>query len=557
MTLTERQKELDQRYPQWQADTLYQRFCECEKLFGSCNFILQRTGCYSYARTKEIVDTLAANLYLQGVRKGTIAALLCENCSEFVFITFALAKLGAVLVPLNIKLKASELEQAINSLDACVLISPGMPQDGSMHSILTGRDLVISDKGTHELLVWERVKDNRYRYTGQLSGFLTKKPDDLQIPDAKIQADDLAVIFYTNGTTSSPKGVMLSHDNLLRSAYGNVYNRGFQEKRIIMIPIPLFHVYGFIEGLLSVLFVGGSIILQRRYDITETLRLMETFRAQDILAVPQIMMDLFEKDRYASYDLSPLVSCYCSASHCPDEVWNKIRDCLHIKDVITGYGLTESSGAAMQTAPGDCLDILESKVGKILQGGCAGDNRYKGNLIECRIVNPHTGKISPPGQPGELQCRGYTITRGYYKNPASAADKFTDDGWLRTGDIGSFDKDGYFTFQGRMNDTYKYNGENVLTYYIEEIIGRMDHIKNVAVIGLPDRRHGEIGAACVEVDDSAVSKESILDYCKKHLASFQLPSYIIFMKHDDWPVTNTGKIKKNILKQQILTTLNA
>lgn len=218
--------------------------------------------------------------------------------------------------------------------------------------------------------------------------------------------------------------------------------------------------------------------------------------------------------------------------------------------MITGYGMTEVCGASMQTDPADGNEILETRVGRRLPGGCSGLKEWDGHQIIYRVVDQKTGKDCSAGIIGELWCKGPVVTKGYFNRPEANKRVFTEDGWFKTGDCGCFDENGYLILAGRVDDMYKINGENVSPKFLEDVIGNCSVINVVSVVGIPDAKHGYVGAAFIELyEDTLQNRELTEEYCRMHLARFQVPKYFIYMKSQNWPRTSTGKVQKFRLKE--------
>ena len=204
----------------------------------------------------------------------------------------------------------------------------------------------------------------------------------------------------------------------------------------------------------------------------------------------------------------------------------------------------------MQTAPDDSDEILQTRVGKLLPAGCSGLAWFGGYQLAYRVVDRKTQQDCPPGEVGELWCKGAVVTKGYFKRDQANRRVFTDDGWFKTGDCGCFDEKGYLIFAGRVDDMYKINGENVSPQFLEEVLSQCDQIHTVAITGVPDQKHGSVGAAFIQLyEDSPVNREKAESYARAHLAKFQVPKYFIYMKQEDWPRTASGKIQKFHLKE--------
>ena len=526
-----RQAALAARYPTWEKQTLDQALDRAADRWPQAPLVITEEETHTYAQLRALSQRAAVGLRRLGVAAGDHVAVRLPNGAEYVALTFALARLGAVKVPLNLKLGRDELGYVLGQSQSAFYLGREPLAQALVEELPLLRGALTLDGDG-----WRR---------------LTAGEDDAP-PDAGAP-DGLSDLIYTSGSTGRPKGVMLTHDMLLRSAYASCLNRGFEEGRRIYVPLPLFHVYGYVEGLLTALFVGGAVLLSdSRFDPDRGLRFMARAGANDILSVPGVMMGLLRSPLAERTDLSALHAVYCSASVCPPWLWHSIRAVLGVSDLITGYGMTEVCGATLQTLPSDGDEVLLSRVGRLLPGGCAGVAAWGGAQTQYRVAHQETGAPLPPGQVGELWCRGPVVTRGYFDSPQANAAAFAPGGWLRTGDLGRFDEAGYLELTGRCSDLYKTNGENVSPKYVEEQMARCPLVRHVEVVGIPDPRRGEAGAAFVELDGVTSPEEAagLIDrHCRRRLAPFQVPSHLFFLTHDQWPLTATGKITKQVLRQ--------
>lgn len=536
--LEERRKELLARCPQWKKRTLYQGFALKAAGCPERVFLSVEGRNHTYGEILREADRVSAALECMGLREGSLVAVALSNRVEFVTVTFALSRLGAVKVPVNRNAGLQELTYILGQTEAGFFITERSVRMDVQEACPALRHIICLDDGGGEAgpcISWEEFLE-----TGR----------GVNMREACGDADGISDIIYTSGSTGKPKGVMLSHDMLWRSAFASCVNRGYEQGRKIYVPLPLFHVYGYVEGLLAAVLVGGSILITTgKFEVKKALDTMEACGANDILSVPSLMMKILQYPHLDRCCLKELHAVYCSASICPKWVWKAIREKLHVQEVITGYGMTEVSGASMQTDPEDDDTVLSGRVGKILFGGPAGDERLGGNVIEYKVVD-EDGRELPAGGCGQLLCRGPIVTGGYYKDGEATGLALDGEGWLRTGDVGYFDEKGYLKFLGRCNDMYKINGENVSPQYLDRIISRCGHVLTVETVGVPDEKLGWIGAAFVDAGNpDQETKQLIMDYCREMLASYQVPRYFFFTDSSTWPHTTTGKVQKFKLRE--------
>lgn len=501
---------------------------------------------YTYSEVASMSFAMMKELEDCGIKKGDIAAVLLNNCAEFAVITFALSMIGAVKAAIHTALHENELEGIINDTKADFVLTAGT--ESSRFDL---KD-VCQTSLSSSINIWkitDAAEADKFELIKTIRKDVLKtdtKPGDIRVENG--DGNGVADIFYTSGSSGKTKGVPLIHDKLWRSVFSNCLNRGFAEDRVILIPLPLFHVYGYIEGLLAAAMTGGRIILENKFDIDRTFELIEKYRADDILTVPSIMLKMLNHPSLGSYDLESLKAVYCSATFAPEWIWEKIREILGVEEIITGYGMTEVYGASAQTDPEDDFETLKSKVGRPLFAGPAGSRELDGRLIEYKVIDPETELEVPAGEEGEMICRGITVMDGYINHPGKEHEAWK--GWMYTGDVGTIDERGYIDFKGRMGDSYKFNGENVSINHVEKVISKMWGIRNVVVVPLKAAKYGEVGIAFAEVRrNSSISEEDIMEYAKKTLARFQVPAEIVILDGDEWPLKETGKISRRELKK--------
>lgn len=541
--------EIQDTYGTWKKQTIWGFFQDTAKRYPEKEFLVAGYGeTYTYYQSEKIIRHIAEKLASIGVKEGTHVAVQASNTSEAVFLSLAIAALHAVKVSVHVSLGIKELNYVLTQSKSQFLI--------------TCRELSLEDNFEHlkgiVILRGGNCEVSSVPVYGWIE-FLSMKssfvlPENME----EEKADCMSDIIYTSGSTSAPKGVMLTHDMLMRSALASCINRGFETGRRVFIPLPMFHVYGYVEGLLTSILAGGTVLIREgKFEAESVIAFMKEQRANDILSVPAQMMHLVEYLDANPCAFPDLHAVYCSASLCPSWLWSAIREKLGVQDLITGYGMSEVCGATMQTEPFDGDEILRTRVGKLLPGGSAGSPAYSGHQLEYKVVDQNTLETCKPGENGELWCRGLVVTTGYFERPEINAHAFTEDGWFRTGDCGHFDENGYLILAGRLDEVYKINGENVSPKFIENIMGNCPEVKEVAILGIPDDKHGYVGVAYFELyEDCEENRQKVENYCKEHLAKFQIPKHVIYLKEELWPRTSTGKIQKFRLKEMVAEYIN-
>ena len=541
-TSQERLDELNRMYPKWENDTLWSRFEKNAVKFKDHIFISYKERKYTYAEALKEVNTLAKSCYMCGMSRQHVALLL-YNSPVYIFLTFALAKIGAVKVPVNMKLSEEEKEYIIRQSDCNFVIGQTLEK---IPQTLAGR----SDMQCFVICSEEEKAEGKEGSMGWMHFREIGQKMQEEIPSVLQNPDAISDILYTSGSTTFPKGVMLTHDMLLRSSFATCYTRRMEIGRKILVPIPLYHIFAYNEGLLAALWAGGCVVLTDQKATGKYVRdLLKKSHANDIICVPIIMIRLLEALDEAP-EVFPDFHAGYWASTCPDWVWDEAKKKLNITDVTTGYGMTECGSTTTLFSPGCTTEDLIGHQGFLKNCGCAGSEKYEGKLLEIQIRDIETRKVLPAGQSGELYCRGLTVTKGYYHNPEENAACFAADGWFATGDMGMLDEKGCFTFQGRKNLVYKINGENVSPQHLNYIIGSCRKVKAVESIGIANSRYGEVGVAFIEMaENTTEARKEVQEYMNRHLASFQIPKYIVLGDSSRWPRTSCGKISPGKLKK--------
>ena len=312
---------------------------------------------------------------------------------------------------------------------------------------------------------------------------------------AAVTPDSPGDILYTSGTTGLPKGVVVTHDAVLRTSYGSAMARAYQDGRRILFSLPCYHMFGYVEGLLSVMFVGGAIIPRTAFSPADYFASIERHQATEILAVPTMTVALLEHPGRAGFDLSSLTAILSGAAPAPVWVWQKVRSELGISEITTGYGMTECGGAMTLTLPEDPLEFHAATVGRPKLAGSAGVPGT-GDLCVYKTVDPVTGENLPAGAEGELTSTGPTHMLGYWDKPEETAQALRG-GWVYSGDLGVVQPDGYLRVTGRSKELYKSGGELVMPKEVEDLLTRHPGVSQAFVVGVADERWGDVGCAWI------------------------------------------------------------
>ncbi|MBC7111514.1 MAG: AMP-binding protein, partial [Methanothermobacter sp.] len=369
------------------------------------------------------------------------------------------------------------------------------------------------------------------------------------VPDTELRAvmstlknTDVINMQYTSGTTGFPKGVMLTHRNILNNGYYIGERQRFTEEDRLCLPVPLFHCFGIVLGVLALLTHGGTLVMIELFDPLLVLAAVEKERCTALYGVPTMFIAEFTHPMFDMFDLSSLRTGIMAGSPCPIEAMKRVMNDMNMKEVTIAYGLTEASPVFTQTSVDDPIEKRVETVGTPLPH------------IEVKIVDPETGEELGPGEPGEICCRGYNVMKGYYKMPEMTAEAIDEDGWLHSGDLAVMDEDGYYSIVGRIKDMIIRGGENIYPREIEEFLHTMPGVKDVQVVGIPDEKYGEIvGAFIIREDGADILEEDVRDYAIQRIARYKVPKHVFFV--DEFPLTASGKVQKFKLREMAVELL--
>jgi fatty-acyl-CoA synthase len=541
------------RHPEWRMWTLHGYLDWALDDYTDRPLVITDDETLTYARVCQLSWRLAAGLAVRNITKGDRVGLIMANDPMTVPLLFAVWRLGAIAVPINTLYRPDELAYAVREAGCSLLItmrsfgSRGFPEmldevlpgwrSGSCANAPELRAGIVFDRGTPESFVQE----------------LCDGAKDLEDGLFSPEVSDTAVIMFTSGTTGSPKGVEITHDNLMRAAYAGAYHQAFEDGRRAVFSLPLYHGFGMVVGLLSGMVVGGAIIPLLKFDPHAILTAIGQHRASYLMGVPTMTIALLEQAEKAEYDFTSLTAIHSAAAPTPSWVWKKIQATFGCEEIITSYGQTEVTATVVCTKPGDTIDIVSETQGCIVEAGVAGMPDQDGRIAEFKTIDPETGADLAWGSPGELCCRSPLNSKGYFRRPEATAELFLPGGWVRMGDLGQFRKDGNLFLTGRSKELYKSRGELVSPKELEQILTRHPAISQAFFIGMPDDRYGECGCAWVVRNEGAmISPDEIRSFMATHVAAYKLPRDVWFIADEELPKTGTGKVQKPKLKDMAL-----
>ena len=507
---------------------------------------------YSYAGFNEAAERCARALMALGLQKGDKVAVWGQNVPEWVTLQFATGKMGAVLVTINPAYKARELQYVLEQSDSVALFLTEGVKGADFVEILDGAAPGIRDAAGGELSVEElpflkhavlmgdeeaaQKAPHLMSFARFLEGADGVSGEDLRERQASLDADEVINMQYTSGTTGFPKGVQLTHANIVKNAFyiGECMKLGPEDR--VCIPVPFFHCFGCVLGTLNTVTHEGTMVPVETFDPLEVLKAVHEERCTALLGVPTMFIAELEHEDFEEYDTSSLRTGIMAGSPCPIEVMKKVVNVMGADEITIAYGQTESSPVITQTRTEDPIEIRVSTVGRALPD------------VEVKIVDLATGEPVGPGEQGDLCTRGYHVMKGYYKMEDRTREVIDEEGWLHTGDLAVIDENGYVRITGRAKDMIIRGGENVYPREIEEFLYTHPEISDVQVYGVLDEKYGEqVAAATIRRRGSSLTEDEVREFCRESIAHYKVPRYVDFV--EEYPMTASGKIQKYKLRE--------
>ncbi len=507
---------------------------------------------FSYRQFNERVDNLAKGLLEIGIDRGDHVGIWSRNIPDWLTYFYATAKLGAVPVTINTYYKSHELEYVVRQSDMKALalvdgykggnysyldilyeIAPEIRETSSFtRRVKTDKFPVLKS------VIYMGPEKHRGMYsTNELITLGSHMSDDRLKQNMKLISNrDMVNMQYTSGTTGFPKGVMLTHRNILNNGYYIGERQRLTENDRVVLPVPLFHCFGITLGIMAIFTHGATAVILEQFDPLEALAAVEKEKGTALYGVPTMFIAEMTHPLFDKFDLSTLRTGIMAGSPCPMEWMEKAMNLMNMKEITITYGLTECSPAITMTSADDTIERKVATIGA------------KMPHCDVKLVHPETGEEVGIDEQGEICCRGYNVMKGYYKMPEETAKAIDADGFMHSGDLGTVDADGYYRITGRLKDMIIRGGENVYPRELEEFIYTMPGVRDVQVVGVPDAKFGEAVAAFVQLEpDADVTPEDVQDFARAKIAPFKVPQYVWMV--NEYPLTASGKIQKFILRE--------
>lgn len=511
----------------------------------------------NYFRTwKELndeADLIARGMMSLGVKKGDHVAIWATNTPEWILTLFAAAKIGAVLVTVNTNFKIFELEYLLRQSDTKLLVMIGGFKNNDY--VATVNELLPELKTTSGEIESEHLPFlKRVVFAGKETPEGMLNFEDLKILGGDFPVEiyeenkktlnthDVVNMQYTSGTTGFPKGVMLTHYNILNNGKTIGDGMKFTKNDKLCITVPFFHCFGLVLAMMACITHGTTMVPVERYSPVPVMNAISIEKCTAVHGVPTMFIAMLEHAQFNNFDFSSLRTGIMAGSPCPIEVMKKVIDKMNMREIVIVFGQTEASPGCTMTTTSDSIDKRVNTVGRAFPG------------VECKIIDPESGEELPVNTPGEFCARGYNIMKGYYKMPEATAQAIDKDGWLHTGDLCTVDEDGYYKVVGRIKDMIIRGGENIYPKEIEECLYTCDKVSDVQVIGVPSEAYGEEVMACVILKEGEeMTEEEVKEFVGARMAKHKVPRYVRFV--DSFPTNAAGKIQKYKMREEAIEIL--
>lgn len=478
----------------------------------------------TYAEFYAQVTAVAKGLIALGVKQGDRVGIWSPNCYEWTLLQYATAKIGAIMVNINPAYRTSELIYVINQSGISYIFAAPqfkssnykkMIDDAREFTETLRKEVYWGESWQHFLAHGEKVTDEK------LLSF-----------EERVQFDDPVNIQYTSGTTGNPKGVTLSHHNILNNGYFIGIRMNYTEKDRVCIPVPFYHCFGMVIGNIACTTHGATMVIPNdSFDATKTLEAVEKEKCTSLYGVPTMFIsELYVLDKQP-YDLSSLRTGVMAGALCPPEIMKRVKEQMNMHEITICYGMTETSPVSTQTKIGAPFEKQIYSVGTIH------------DHLEIKIINPETKAIVKRGENGELCTRGYSVMLKYWNSPQATQQVIDEQRWMHSGDLAMMDEDGYIHISGRIKDLIIRGGENISPKEIEDFLYTYKGVMDAQVIGVPSKKYGEEVMAWIKPKEGVtLTEEELHDFCKGRIAHYKVPRYWKFV--EEFPMTISGKIRK-------------
>lgn len=478
----------------------------------------------TYQEFYDQVIQVAKGLMALGVKRGERVGVWSPNCYQWTLLQYATAKIGAILVNINPAYRTSELIYVINQSGLSVMFSALQFKSSNYKKMMD--DAREFTDTIRKAIFWDESWDRFLKEGEHISDEALRKREE------KVQFDDPVNIQYTSGTTGNPKGVTLSHHNILNNAYFIGLRMNYTHSDRVCIPVPFYHCFGMVIGNLACTVHGATMVIPNdSFDPVKTLETIERERCTSLYGVPTMFIAELQEMEQKTYDLSSLRTGVMAGSLCPPEIMKKVKEQMNMHEITICYGMTETSPVSTQTRIGAPFEKQIYSVGTIH------------DHLEIKIIDPETKAILKRGESGELCTRGYSVMLKYWNSPDATRQVIDEQRWMHSGDLAMMDEDGYLHISGRIKDLIIRGGENISPKEIEDFLYTYKGVMDAQVIGVPSEKYGEEIMAWIKPKEGVtLTEEELRDFCKDRIAHYKVPKYWKFVS--EFPMTISGKIRK-------------
>ena len=505
---------------------------------------------FSWKTFNERVDNMAKGLIAIGVTRGTNVGIWAQNVPDWLTFLYATAKIGAVAVTVNTSYKSEEVSYLLKNSDMHTLCMTDGAAGNNYTDIIYNLvpELKTTQRGKFRSERFPELKNVVYigqeKYRGMYNTaeilLLGNNVDDDEFKRLRALTccEDVVNMQYTSGTTGFPKGVMLTHYNIVNNGYLTGVHMKFTPDDKCCICVPLFHCFGVVLATMCCLTHGSTQVMVEKFDPLITLASIHKERCTVLHGVPTMFIAELNHPMFSLFDMSSLRTGIMAGALCPIELMRQVNEKMFM-DITSVYGMTETSPGMTQTRVDDSFEVRCTTVGR----------EYE--FTDVKVLNPENGEECPPGVQGEICCRGYNVMKGYYKNPQDTAQVIDSNGYMHSGDLGVKDENGNYRITGRIKDMIIRGGENISPKEVEDYLYKIPQIKDVQVVAIASPRYGEdVGAFIILKEGAELTAEDVRDFCKDHIARYKIPRYVFFIEH--FPMTGSGKIQKFRLREMAL-----